>query len=37
MEGTGEKGRIHFSLVSLIVLSLVGLIWRQNSVVSGGC
>lgn len=37
MEGAGESGRLNFSLVSLIVLSLLGLIWRQNSVVSGGC
>lgn len=37
MEGTGEKGSFNFSLVSLVVLSLLGLIWRQNSVISGGC
>lgn len=37
MEGPGESGRWNFSLVSLIVLSLLGLIWRQNNVESGGC
>lgn len=37
MEGPGESGRWNFSLVSLIVLSLQGLIWRQNNVVSEGC